>query len=212
MSEITEFKKWAQIELSTTPEYPDGVIHIKEDTRTQCPVGLLPLPLGKHPRGTERQRRNANLIVAASDLLHACRQVLTNGFNDQSYNLLIEAVEKATGSKVEIPDKKLLVCVKCGSIDIEHRVCVNANTSVCTTDTEDADEQWCNDCLKHAKFILLSDFKAQMEEWWRNLDDVTKRKISSTYAEMKSNPSRWVEIDFNTKKRIWKEERLDSNK
>lgn len=41
-------------EYGTHPIYPDGVIMIKEDTNVERPVAIVPFPMGRHERGTEK--------------------------------------------------------------------------------------------------------------------------------------------------------------
>lgn len=62
--------KWKGIE-TILPNYPDGVVLIKEDTPVESPLGIVPFPNQRHARGTFRQRRVAKIIVAALELLTA---------------------------------------------------------------------------------------------------------------------------------------------
>lgn len=92
--------KWKQVE-TITPSYPDGLIMIKEDTSLEFPLAIVPFPLGKHPKGTKKQRERANLISAAPALLDACLEAIKYiCVEEPAYDLLVEAIKKATNKKL----------------------------------------------------------------------------------------------------------------
>lgn len=96
--------KWSMVE-AISPYYPDGVILINEDTEIQRPVALLPLPLRKHPRGTQIQHNNARLIATSPELLSACQQAIKSIHPAAPvYKLLQSVIEKATGTKSASPE------------------------------------------------------------------------------------------------------------
>lgn len=66
MNVITKLKTE---EHETHPVYPDGVIMIKENTSIEHPVAIVPFPMGRHKRGTEKQREYAKLLASAPELL-----------------------------------------------------------------------------------------------------------------------------------------------
>lgn len=70
MSKIEDLVKWKTVE-TVTPNYPDGVIFIKEDTSVEFPLAMVAFPLGGHENGTKKQRERAKLIAAAPELLNA---------------------------------------------------------------------------------------------------------------------------------------------
>lgn len=69
--------KLKTVELGCHPFYPDGAIAIKEDTSVERPVALLPFPVGKHERGTEKQRQYARLLAAAPEILEKLENLMT---------------------------------------------------------------------------------------------------------------------------------------
>lgn len=96
--------KWKGIE-TILPNYPDGVILIKEDTPVEAPLGIVPLPNQQHVKGAHLQRRVAKIIVAAPELLTALidlvdrfdpeRQVIYN-FAKEQIDQAKAAIKKAT--------------------------------------------------------------------------------------------------------------------
>ncbi len=54
MSKIEDLVKWKTVE-TVTPNYPDGVILIKEDTSVEFPLAMVAFPLGGHENGTKKQ-------------------------------------------------------------------------------------------------------------------------------------------------------------
>ena len=69
--------KLKTVELWSYPSYPDGAIVIKEDTSVERPVAILPFPVGKHERGTEKQRQYARLLAAAPEILEKLENLMT---------------------------------------------------------------------------------------------------------------------------------------
>lgn len=67
--------KWKTVE-TVTPNYPDGVIFIKEDTSVEFPLAMVAFPLGRHENGIKKQRERAKLIAAAPELLEALQRML----------------------------------------------------------------------------------------------------------------------------------------
>ncbi len=67
--------KWKTVE-TITPIYPDGVIMIKEDTEVECPIALVPFPMGTHKEGVKRQRERAKLMAAAPELLEKLERLV----------------------------------------------------------------------------------------------------------------------------------------
>lgn len=51
MSKIEDLVKWKTVE-TVTPNYPDGVIFIKEDTSVEFPLAMVAFPLGGHEKQT----------------------------------------------------------------------------------------------------------------------------------------------------------------
>ena len=47
MNEKEDLVKWKTVE-TITPNYPDGVIFIKEDTPVEFPLAMVAFPLGGH--------------------------------------------------------------------------------------------------------------------------------------------------------------------
>ena len=52
MNEKEDLVKWKTVE-TITPNYPDGVIFIKEDTPVEFPLAMVAFPLGGHENGTK---------------------------------------------------------------------------------------------------------------------------------------------------------------
>ena len=89
MSKIEDLVKWKTVE-TVTPNYPDGVIFIKEDTSVEFPLAMVAFPLGGHENGTKKQRERAKLIAAAPELLNALQGMLERfDYNDQAIILLL---------------------------------------------------------------------------------------------------------------------------
>lgn len=60
-----------------------------------------------------------------------------------------------------IADNDPYVCSNCGSINVENKVWVNANTGVISggiLDEDDDNDCWCDDCQEHHELILKSEF------------------------------------------------------
>lgn len=75
MSKKETLVKWKTVE-TVTPNYPDGVILIKEDTLVEFPLAMVAFPLGGHENGTKKQRERAKLIAAAPELMEALKGML----------------------------------------------------------------------------------------------------------------------------------------
>lgn len=90
------FVKWKTVE-TTTPNYPDGVIVIKEDTSIEFPLALVAFPIGGHKNGIKKQRDRAKLIAAAPELLNACKEALKCVcVEDPAHEVLCDAIRKVT--------------------------------------------------------------------------------------------------------------------
>lgn len=75
MNKKDSLVKWKTVE-TIAPNFPDGVIFIKEDTSVKFPLAMVPFPLGGHEIGIEKQRERAKLIAAAPELLEALQKVV----------------------------------------------------------------------------------------------------------------------------------------
>lgn len=96
MSKKEGFVKWKTVE-TTTPDFPDGAIFIKEDTSIEFPLAIVAFPLGGHENGTKKQRERAKLIAAAPELLKACQEALKYvSAEEPAYDVLCDAIKKAT--------------------------------------------------------------------------------------------------------------------
>lgn len=75
------------VEYAAHPQYPDGVIFIKENTAAERPVAVIPFPLGKHPVGTTKQRDYAKLMSSAPELLELLKRFVevSASFNDKQF-------------------------------------------------------------------------------------------------------------------------------
>ena len=69
MSKIEDLVKWKTVE-TVTPNYPDGVIFIKEDTSVEFPLAMVAFPLGWHENGTKKQRESAGMVALPSHYCH----------------------------------------------------------------------------------------------------------------------------------------------
>lgn len=65
---------------------------IKEDTEVETPVASVMWPINRHPKGTQRQRMNAELIARAPELMKALRDIIKwacdnndTGLTDEEY-------------------------------------------------------------------------------------------------------------------------------
>lgn len=73
MENVTKLK---MEEHENHPLYKDGVIMIKEDTSIEHPVAIVPFPLGRHEKGTEKQRQYARLLAAAPEILEKLNKLM----------------------------------------------------------------------------------------------------------------------------------------
>ena len=96
MSKIEDLVKWKTVE-TVTPNYPNGVIFIKEDTSVEFPLAMVAFPLGGHENGTKKQRERAKLIAAAPELLNALQGMLERfDYNDQAiYSFATKEIDAA---------------------------------------------------------------------------------------------------------------------
>ena len=96
MSKKEDLLKWKIVE-TITPNFPDGVIIIKEDTAVEYPLALVPFPVGRHKNGTKKQKKNAKLVAAAPELLRACKEALKYVcVEEPAHEILCAAIKKAT--------------------------------------------------------------------------------------------------------------------
>ncbi|MFK1742212.1 hypothetical protein ACIXHX_08325 [Bacteroides fragilis] len=96
MNEKEDLVKWKTVE-TITPNYPDGVIFIKEDTPVEFPLAMVAFPLGGHENGTKKQRERAKLMAAAPELLRALQGMLERfDYNDQAiYSFATKEIDAA---------------------------------------------------------------------------------------------------------------------
>lgn len=96
MNKEESLVKWKTVE-TVSPNYPDGVIFIKEDTSVEFPLAMVAFPLGGHKNGTKKQRERAKLIAAAPELLEALKGMLERfDYNDQPiYSFAIKEIDAA---------------------------------------------------------------------------------------------------------------------
>ena len=96
MSKIEDLVKWKTVE-TVTPNYPDGVIFIKEDTSVEFPLAMVAFPLGGDENGTKKQRERAKLIASAPELLNELKGMLERfDYNDQAiYSFATKEIDAA---------------------------------------------------------------------------------------------------------------------
>ena len=100
--------KWKTVE-TIMPNYPDGVVIIKEDTETELPIAVVPFPMGDHKEGVKRQRERAKLMAAAPELLEKLERLT------QAIGPLDDSVLKGKYADVVIAfdeATKLIKCIK----------------------------------------------------------------------------------------------------
>lgn len=96
MNKEESLVKWKTVE-TMSPNYPDGVILIKEDTSVEFPLAMVAFPLGGHENGIKKQRERAKLIAAAPELLEALKSMLERfDYNDQPiYSFATKEIDSA---------------------------------------------------------------------------------------------------------------------
>lgn len=67
--EQRKVNKWKAVFDPLQNGCPNGGYWIKEDTKTETPVGSVPMPFGGAESGIERQKFNVRLVTSAPDLL-----------------------------------------------------------------------------------------------------------------------------------------------
>lgn len=92
------------VEYAAHPQYPDGVIFIKENTAAERPVAVIPFPLGKHPVGTTKQRDYAKLMSSAPELLELLKRFVevSASFNDKQFGKKYPDAVLAYGDAIKI--------------------------------------------------------------------------------------------------------------
>lgn len=76
--------------------------------------------------------------------------------------------------------KNLLVCSCCGSLRIQVKAWVDANTLEyhdATSDGED-DDNWCEDCEDHQSFVSKNKFEKDMRDWAKDKDIENWKQLS----------------------------------
>lgn len=108
-----------------------------------------------------------------------------NGEGGEDFDLPLETIQ--TDNLIDVvlwlkqygflPDKEdgLMVCEECGSDAVETKAWVrpnenNAFVDHCTEEMSYPDENYCNTCQDHFRLIPYTDFMAQVEAWWRDLE------------------------------------------
>lgn len=79
--------KLKTVEYAIHPQYPDGVIFIKENKAVGRPVAAIPFPKGNHPTVTTKQRYYAKLMSLAPEMFELLKKIVevSASFNDKQF-------------------------------------------------------------------------------------------------------------------------------
>ena len=85
---------------------------------------------------------------------------------------------KATRQEKEKENSEILVCVECGSPQVEVKAWVNANTDEYLSDAEDDYcGRWCDQCEDNADLCTKEEYIDKMQDWWNGQDYDTQREL-----------------------------------
>lgn len=82
----------------------------------------------------------------------------------------------------EKENSEILVCVKCGSPEVEVKAWVNANTDEFISDIDDDYcGRWCDQCDDNADLFTKEEYIDKMQDWWKDLDFITLESITGLH-------------------------------
>lgn len=81
-------------------------------------------------------------------------------------------------------------CAECGSLSIQLRAWVDANTDkVYSKDASEEEDFWCDYCGQHSRQLQEEELIKEIDEWWEGTDDETKRIVTDVkYCSSDMNP------------------------
>ena len=102
--------------------------------------------------------------------------------SDNNREILVNrAVALYNGKAIrqEKGDSEILVCVECGSPEVEVKAWVNANTDEFISDIDDDYcGRWCDQCDDNADLCTKEEYIDKMQDWWKELDFITLESIT----------------------------------
>ena len=122
--------------------------------------------------------------LASKSILGAAERFYAE-LSDNNRELLVNrAVTLYDGkaTRQEKENSEILVCVECGSPQVEVKAWVNANTDEYMSDADDDYcGRWCNQCEDNADLCTKEEYIDKMQEWWKDLDFITLESITGLY-------------------------------
>lgn len=69
-------------------------------------------------------------------------------------------------------------CEKCGSLAVQDRVWIDANTQEIAVGAQHRDESYCNDCEAHTYHIRESELMLILQKWWDAAEIRTRKAVT----------------------------------
>lgn len=116
-----------------------------------------------------------------------------------------------------INNEEVLVCVKCGSTDIQEQAWVDANTKAYIGfNGDERDDRWCEECKEHNRLCSMKEFSEKIHEWWGSTSFKEMERITG-FRQIDFSPEEgyqdfvdacnnwWNSKSYDEKRIIWKE-------
>ena len=156
-------------------------------------------------------------FLASKSILGAAERFYAE-LSDNNRELLVNravALYDGKATRQEKENSEILVCVECGSPQVEVKAWVNANTDEYLSDADDDYcGRWCNQCEDNADLCTKEEYIDKMQDWWKDLDFITLESITglheADYSSKEGSQSFvdacndwWNGQDYDTKRNLY---------